>query len=258
MNRAEPNSQKNRGGRLEIPLSEGLRTRLASYASAARVGSRARALEATEVVRRAASAVGVGLVLTAGPASARIVYTPNYNFLGGRLVLPLDLNHDGINDFEFTTSLGINYFVSALGSNGVRGIKSTHIASALPAGSRIGPGSRFGNYGALCAVIPRAYGAWCGYGVGFLGLELTIGREKHFGWARLNGGPGSFILMGYAYETVPGKAIRAGQRGPVVGDSRVPELDNAPPSTATLQPATLGLLALGSSGLDIWRREDGA
>jgi hypothetical protein len=73
------NSFKGRRSRLGRPLCEGLDKRLASYAAAARaaeVGSRARAPQAAQAITRAAGAVGAGLLLTAGPANARIVYTP--------------------------------------------------------------------------------------------------------------------------------------------------------------------------------------
>lgn len=49
-------------------------------------------------------------------------------------------------------------------------------------------------------------------------------------------------LSGYAYNTQPNEPILAGQTsaGNLIGE--------LPP-----QPATLGLLALGAPGLDIWR-----
>jgi hypothetical protein len=99
-----------------------------------------------------------------------------------------------------------------------------------------------GNYG--CGYWGDAQGR-------FLGLEFTVQGQKHFGWARLNG---TATLTGYAYETVPNKPIRAGQTGPVA-DNLLPELRSAPPSSASLQPPALGLLALGWRGLDAWRKE---
>src|SRR5215831_15373938 len=95
--------------RSPVRLSEDLDNKLASYASVASadgVGSRARA-PAAELITRAATAVGVGLMLTAGPASARIVYTPAYHPLRGYSgtsgLGQLDLNHDGIVDFRFSS-----------------------------------------------------------------------------------------------------------------------------------------------------------
>jgi hypothetical protein len=288
------NSFKGCRSRTLRPLSEALDKRLSSYAvaaSAAGVGRRARSAEAAQAIARAAGAVGAGLLLSAGPASARIVYTPAYvalSFFEPRNPFPLDLNHDGITDFkiyraycDFSSCRRLLVSPAEAG-NGVLGrIQGVltewgdpftcRAASALPAGHRIGPGSKFGMYQTM------AYGGFslpsrgpnfsltCGYwgGLGgvkvqgrFLGLEFTAQGQKHFGWARLEPNANSTLgaLTGYAYETDPDTPIRAGDTGPVA-DARVPEMHNAPPAVATLRPATLGLLALGSTGLDIWRKE---
>ena len=289
------NSFKGRRRRLGRPLSEGLDKRLNSYAaaaSAAEVGRRARSPQAAQVITRAASAVGVGLLLTAGPASARIVYTPAYTAVNGRYSdqFPLDLNHDGITDFGIFSNTVVHdtYLLRvhpAQAGNAVlgkiQGVLSSYgaalicpVASALPAGHRIGPGSKFGMYSRMVWVVydgggasAPPFGNVCGYWVNaqgrFLGLEFTVQGQKHFGWARFNvtshGAPPflhsvAVTLTGYAYETEPNKPIRAGDTGPVA-DIRVPEMYSAPPAVATLRPATLGLLALGSRGLDIWRKE---
>jgi hypothetical protein len=247
------------------------------------VGRRARAAEAAEVVLRAASAAGVGLLLSAGPASARIVYTPAYINLFGRSpsAFPLDLNHDGITDFEFYPS-GSDIFFLALrvspaqtgnailgkiqgALSGYGAPFTCHVGSALPPGHRVGPGSKFGAYGTMFMEDfgqTADSGPWfhfrCGYwgkAQGrFLGFEFMVRGQTHFGWARLNAVLGlseegiGATLTGYAYETEPGKPIRAGDTGPIA-DAR------APATAATLRPATLGLLALGSRGLDIWRKE---
>ena len=52
-------------------------------------------------------------------------------------------------------------------------------------------------------------------------------------------------LSGYAYETVPGKAIPAGKT-----------LGTDPLSDVERPEATLGALALGSAGLVAWRRDE--
>ena len=273
-----------------VKLNECLDKRLASYAaaaSAAGVGSRAPALEAAQVIARAASAAGVGLLLSAGPASARIVYTPAYDIINhhGHSYISVDINHDGINDFQ----LGASYVsghafvlevVALQAGNAILGNiqrvlgnygtpATCGVASALPPGHRIGPGSRFGGYDRMWNIgfafrgSTPGTGLSCGYWYNaqgrFLGFEFTIQGQNHFGWARLNvtSGPGIVriaTLTGYAYETEPNKPIRAGDTGPVA-EALVPEMQSAPAAVATLRPATLGLLALGSAGLDIWRKE---
>ena len=221
--------------------------------------------------------------------SARIVYTPADTTF---LTLNLDLNHDGIADFRFNVS-GALFFASIMSvlplqdGNAIlgkpQGVLSRHFggpftcraASALPAGHSIGPGGRFGAYRTMRADYPiTTYGTyyparrggpkspisfvvcgnWPNAQAPFLGLEFTAQGQKHFGWARFNWVNGFPRLTGYAYETDPDKAIRAGDTGPVA-DARVPELHSATPAVATLRPVTLGLLALGSRGLDIWRKE---
>jgi hypothetical protein len=60
-------------------------------------------------------------------------------------------------------------------------------------------------------------------------------------------------LTGYAYETIAGKAIKAGQtKSP---DDTSIEASNASLNAPTPQAATLGMLALGAPALSIWRRE---
>jgi hypothetical protein len=305
------NSIKGRRSRLGRSLGEALEKQLASYAaaaSAAEVGRRARAPEMAQVITRVAGAVGAGLLLSAGPASARIVYTPAYTKVCPESVFscsmgfPLDLDHDGTADFtlRFSPANSFNEFSGMAVSpaqegnailGNIQGVLSyrfggpftCRIASALPAGHRIGPGgpgSRFGSYQIMIggyAFFPYGYydalvqsrrrrvqpdsplselrcGNWPNTQAPFLGLEFTAQGQKHFGWARLNWVNRTPILTGYAYETEPNKPIRAGDTGPVA-DARVPEMHSVPPTVATLRPATLGLLALGSAGLDIWRKE---
>jgi hypothetical protein len=89
-------------------------------------------------------------------------------------------------------------------------------------------------------------GAWYGAKDRFLGFSFVIAGKTHFGWARLsfrNIGCYRCILgvIDYAYETIPNKAIIAGDEGQ--------------PSEASVPP-TLGALALGAAALTLWRRED--
>jgi hypothetical protein len=63
------------------------------------------------------------------------------------------------------------------------------------------------------------------------------------------------VLTGYAYETIPGKAIVAGQTKGTDDISEGPDAALIPNSP---QPAVLGALALGAPGLSIWRREQSA
>jgi hypothetical protein len=100
-------------------------------------------------------------------------------------------------------------------------------------------------------------GQWVNVRSRYLGLKFRINGKVHYGWARLNVTVGnsriSATLTGYAYETTANKAIIAGA---------TKGLDDSEPSASlkspTPEPATLGALAIGAPGLDIWRRKESA
>lgn len=102
------------------------------------------------------------------------------------------------------------------------------------------------------------YGAWRNV-TRYLGLKFLIKGKIHFGWARVKVNRNDLppyvraVVTGYAYETIPGKAI-------IAGATKVP--DDAEPTAAfsshTLEPATPGTLALGAPGLSIWRSKESA
>jgi hypothetical protein len=90
-------------------------------------------------------------------------------------------------------------------------------------------------------------------------LKFVLHGEVHYGWARFNtvkatANPPTVraFMTGYAFETRPNEPIQAGQTADVPSASLIlPE-----GRTATYrQPAGLGVLALGSTGLDAWRRD---
>ena len=158
-------------------------------------------------------------------------------------------------------------------ANLVRG--TSNGALDLPFGAPIGPGQQFAGLkgrvvmGGRHAINSASfheqtwYGPWVAGGAGvqnrYLGFKFKIGSQFHFGWARVtvtttadNGF--SAVLTGYAYETIPGKAIRAG----ATSDAPKAALKPAPQSLEQQadREASLGMLSLGSMGLNIWRRED--
>jgi hypothetical protein len=136
----------------------------------------------------------------------------------------------------------------------------TSDAAALPKGKRIGPKGEFkhSSYAVMAATSKATTcGPWARQSnlQAYLGLKFTINGKIHFGWARVKVDtlqqPFSAILTGYAYETIPGKAIIAGAtKGP---DDPEP---TAAFSSHTPERATLGALALGAPGLSIWRRDE--
>src|SRR5580704_6820949 len=213
-----------------------------------------------------ASAAGVSVLALAGPSHAEVVYTETYQVTHTSYPLYIDLSHDGIKDFLLRTTFyagttGLEVGLVASGyhntNNVVAGRRFSRsgyfvsAASALPAGARIGPKGNFSVPFPFMAEelfdgVGSQYsdlGLWVGKGAGvkdrYLGLKFVVDGEVHYGWARLSVTLGhhrqfddvSGTLTGYAYETVPDKPIVAGQ---ITG-----------PDVITMQPETLGGLALG-------------
>jgi len=204
----------------------------------------------------AASAAGVSVLALSEPAAAKIVYTPAKVKIG-YVAYDLDLNHDGITDFEI--ELGYSSTVSGFSTADIfafappsqRGNKMAHakgrvgLARALKPGVRIGPGDISSSGGFL---VWEGYGRkgthirtgqWINVKDRYLGLSFQINGKTHYGWARLNvkvtkRGISGFdaVLTGYAYETIPKKAIIAGK--------------TKGPDDLALQTGSLGELAAGA------------
>jgi len=237
-----------------------------------------------------ATAAGVGILALTPAAEAKIVYTPANKNITPNHTIPLDLNHDGTTDFRlkdmhFTSTVGFDHtgILSALPArqgNRIEGFSRTarHYASALQAGVTIGPKGRFtagprimatvfSDTGARRGLSNSCNGPWSKAANGrYLGLEFLIKGKVHFGWARLNvtcrGTDVLATLTGYAYETIPNKSIIAGKtKGPAdeSGEENFgPDASLIHPFPDTPQPATLGVLALGTQGVPLWRRKESA
>jgi hypothetical protein len=210
----------------------------------------------------AAGAAGVSTLALASPAEAKIVYTPADVVIGQPF--PLDFNHDGIVDFyilhqykshgpyfnglavcQVMSSYNNSRFCRDWGTNAVRAVvsKGKEFGAALRPGEKIQRGELFEYVTPLGGVVNFGktsrywYGPWVNGGKGvknrYLGMKFKINGRFHFGWARITvkttSNDFTATLTGYAYETVPGKAIVAGKtKGPDV-----------------VEHAALGILALG-------------
>lgn len=222
----------------------------------------------------AASAVGAGVLCLTRAAEAKVVYTPaNVKIVQNAGMVRFDLNHDGIADFGF-----INSFSSASSSRGGRlramelrrankiwGVYSSQnilCAAALPKGVKVGPKGQFQAYRRVGLVMAASdfhykYGPWLHLKEAYLDLKFVVKGKTHFGWARVKLSVANqsitATLTGYAYETIPGKAIVAGAtKGPDDAEPTAALSSHAP------EPATLGALAVGAPGLSIWRRKESA
>jgi hypothetical protein len=214
----------------------------------------------------AASAVGVGVLALAPPAEGKIVYTKTNKTIGSNATLHLDLNRDGVADFDLKNTLSTSTAggqfaqLSALADrkqNAVWGhtVPFHAYASALPANVRIGSKGQFMSAGAkgLMAASSESgerpgnftcTGPWANVTNRFLGLKFAIQGKEHFGWARLNvscsNATVTGTLTGYAYETVANRPILTGkERGTYAADDLTVTPD---------RPVTLGRLAQGSKG----------
>ncbi len=207
----------------------------------------------------AAGAAGVGLLALATPAAAQIVYTPAHERLKTESFLSLDLNHDGVTDIGLTNeinsySASVSQMVFASGWNQNAVITSHSVrALALPIGAPIGSTQPFFIVGFMAtawhSIMGRheSNGNWANVENRFLGIRFSINGETHYGWARLTveieNNSVITLLTGYAYNTVAGQKILAGQT----------KTSDASVEAPSLVPPTLGLLALGSTGLESWR-----
>jgi len=216
----------------------------------------------------AASAAGVSVLALAQSAKAKIVYTPAHQVIGKNSYFGIDLNHDGIVDFTIVNSsftsggARLNWLFAwpnqtqSDGVEGGTGGRWYFYERVLKQGKRIGYGLRFYQKGIMVAQCahgtnrsaPVCYsksyntlGEWANVKDRYLGLAFTIHGKYHYGWARLNVEASrkpfgaTAILTGYAYETIPNRAIIAGrERG-----------TDSPADHPSVSPATLGRLALG-------------
>jgi hypothetical protein len=223
----------------------------------------------------AAGAAGVSLLAMIQPAEAEIVFTPTDKVIRINYYSVLDLNHDGKPDFKFNQySVNYRYWWESLrmwpnGKNAV--IESANgYAAVLSKGAPIGPeqifvnGSFFkfarssGFQGSTSTSrrtrVPNSQhkGPWWNVQDGYVGVAFTIGHAIHYGWIRLSltGSYHSFqtTMTGFAYETVANQTIYAGQ----LSDEEASATGDSVPQA---QPA-LGMLALGSRGLELWRRDE--
>jgi hypothetical protein len=225
----------------------------------------------------AASAAGVGLLALVQPAEAKIIYTPtNTPITLNGPVVALDLNNDGVTDFYLYNVADSGsarkhpegFYQHAIAVEPTQTVNQVGVitsfnkdvcAAELPKGQVIGVGKNFqvGSF-AMFQVTNESYTIgtancqWQGKANkgGFLALTFVVGSNTYFGWARITLGTVP-TLTGYAYEDAPNQSIKAGQ---ISGPGEKSDASQAP--ALDPQPATLGALAKGASGLAIWRRPE--
>lgn len=187
----------------------------------------------------AATAAGVTTLALTAPAEGEIVYTKLHEVLPScmlhqNLCFNLNFNHKkGEAEFRLiyrsSHSKSPSLFVWPLNrANAIIGVTTSvggyqrKAASVLQYGAPIGfSNTRFqlnnsfmyGDIWSEPCSCTQAGGMWAKVKGGYLGLRFVIGGNTHYGWARFNElheGKGA-ILTGFAYETIVGKSISAGQ-----------------------------------------------
>jgi hypothetical protein len=204
----------------------------------------------------AAGAAGVGVLALAQPSEAKIIYTPANVRIDVFQDYGIDFSHDGTPDVVIRVGCfyGGKCFLHAdpAKGNGIEESGAFGYAAALKAGANIGHTKQF-NF-ASGVQMEGAHGHWHYAQARYLGVEIKINGMTHFGWAQFkNSSNVGAILTGYAYETIAGKSIKAGQKKEAADD---PTNENSGPDASltssipdTLHPATLGMLALGAQGV---------
>jgi hypothetical protein len=220
----------------------------------------------------AATAAGVSMLALAQPGEAEIIYTPANARIVGNEAYALDLTGDGTTDFGifdyWGPGGGTDYWgrlrvgASVTGNEVIVNRKGG--AAALPFGHRIGPNApKFASGGPMASGYfntsnrhYKCYGPWNNK-TAYLGLKFMISGEVHYAWAEVSEGCGwlevEATVTGYAYETIPNKANKAGHETGTLDESLNGPDDPTPRSVPTPTPATLGMLARGAQALSIWR-----
>jgi hypothetical protein len=274
MTRPSPQSSVQPKQRSQSLLSSGLEKNLSAYAIAA-------------------GSAGVALLACVQPADAKVVATKTNILVTVGNPVQLDINGDGQIDFTVSaTARGVCTTSAARHKPGQHGGKplgcgnpfydalrllpgqaadeawaaATSVgfkcAADVARGVPIGPQRPFAEGTLVMSALTGtsegiAFCPWSRNHYPYLGVKFTdTTGNVHYGWirvlVRLDYQP---VIQGYAYETVPNKPIGAGIiSGPVGPTSQLNPSDFLAPQAA--EPATLGRLAQGASGLSAWRREN--
>jgi hypothetical protein len=189
----------------------------------------------------------------------------------------VQLNIGGLNTFQLNWNPESSYMDAIIGASSDFGVATTvtttggksDYAANLPAGSSVaGSNTPFAENSSK--ILARYYlpgdpsnppgspylGEWnaATNGTGYAGLRLTLLGEEHYGWMQISvpaniadgsNLTGQITLVDWAYCTVPGPTINAGQTSGECGArAEVP---------APAMPALL-LIGMGAAGLAQWRR----
>ena len=216
----------------------------------------------------AAVAASVSVIALSQPAESSVVIK-NVNIPITIKGVSLDLNNDGVADITFNMFYTAPYYatlsyinVGAMKGGGI--VVKSNYASALLRSARIGPSAYFGKSshspfvmegrdcnGAGCTL----FGKWSGnHPNRFLGVKFLINGKVHYGWIRVTLDSGvnqrtAATITEYGYETIANRAVKAG-----LASNQIKQHPSREKNSKLA--ASLGMLALGADGLQLWRREE--
>ena len=196
----------------------------------------------------AAGAFLMSILWIAQNAPAEVVYTPVNITITGSGSIKIDLNHDRIKDFVLQTTIqpvgcefggGFAVYTAITPKNGA-GVVVSQGQALLGGGVSIDSSQTFSNTKAAIMGV-RSCNEFIKQAFGYLGLEIHLSGQPYYGWAAVgvkaffNGRAISVTteLTDFAYETIPGLAIKTGQ---TAGNS-----SEAGPTPASINPIDLGI-----------------
>lgn len=168
----------------------------------------------------------------AADASGQIEYTDITPDAGGGITYQLDLDNNGVDDFNVGNLNGnvlLNiYFTPPTGNSFINNMPSAGGVGSYPTGLDNGDVISSGNSDWAAGNVYNWMGTWdnvnqctrvnadfCGaVGDKYLGLKFDIDGATHYGWARIgaiNGSTLNWSIKDYAYNTVADEPINAGQ-----------------------------------------------
>jgi hypothetical protein len=231
----------------------------------------------------AAAAAGVSILACASPAEAEPVCGTLYVTLKQTNTIPFNPAGMAVAPFNVAQTT-FQYFLSTTGVSSWRWwnrafftpnsgpakvvLGPNNLPAALQSGSVIGPADQFGkaaSYGMLFTYGKGNFSVRGGgtksnhrgnlnlLGDSFVGFQFSQSGKSHYGWLRLSVGfHGTSIketllnVLNYGYESAPDTSINAGTCSGGEESAESARGDVA-------EGASLGMLALGSGGLDIWK-----
>jgi hypothetical protein len=243
----------------------------------------------------AAGAAGVAVLACSGSAEAApVCKNPNLTIPGtntyalnpaGQQIAPFNIAQTFNNPSSMSFGWWNRDFLTpnSAGANAV--VDKNGFPAALATGASIGPAAKFGR--------GKSYGLLLTYGYGpsgrggekhhqgnfqfgqanYFGFKFSVAGQVHYGWVRLSvtlgrGLDGKAVftkIESYGYEASPNTAIAAGsctasaEKSKANASSETHASDQAAGVVSGVRevaaPAALGLLALGSEGLPLWREK---